>query len=93
MVDQGKDELLATRSWLRPWSLMRIGRELRLMKRTLDGLDSVCERIDLERPKLATVRAWLQTLKESKSKSSSSLGQVLLIIVGVTAAVWLFMTT
>jgi len=93
MVDQVKDELGATQSWLRPWAYFRVNRRRRAMARVLDGLDSICERIDLERPSLATVRSWLQKLKEVKPKGGSSLRQVLLIVVGVTAAVWLFMTT
>ncbi len=92
MVDQRRDEVAAMRSGLRPWSYFRISRQLRSIKRILDGLDSVCERIDLERPALSTVRSWLQKLKEGKPKGTSSLTQVVLIIVGVTATVWLFMT-
>ena len=92
MVDQRKDEVAAMRSPLRPWSFFRLGRQLRGIRRVLDGLDSICERIDLERPNLSTVRAWLTNLAKGKVKAgSSSLGQVALIVLGVTAVVWFFM--
>ena len=92
MVDQRRDELAATRTLLRPLTYFRVGREMRVMGKVLDGLDSVCERIDLERPSLEAVRAWLAKLKFEKSKTQSSAGQVALIVLGVTAVVWWLMT-
>jgi hypothetical protein len=65
---------------------------MKVMSKVLDGLDSVCGRIDLERPSLETVRAWLSKLRFEKSKAQSSAGQVAVIVLGVMAVVWWLMS-